>query len=777
MKRLSFQWLSPCVLVMLLATTASAQGVLISVGHHHHPLPRPIVRPTPIPQSSYKIKEISVNARVTDQVARVQVSQSFVNTGSRTMEVAFVFPLPYDGAIDQLTLLVDGKEYPAKLMDAKKARTIYEGYIRKNQDPALLEWMGRGMFRTSVFPIPAGAERKVTMRYSQLLRKDHNLTDFLFPLGTAKYTSKPVEKISIHIAIQSSVPIKSVYSPTHLISIKRPSKKNATIAYEAKNTIPSSDFRLLYDISRGKLGASVLSYHPEGNEEGYLLLLASPQIKAKSEKRPRKTVIFVVDRSGSMSGKKIKQAKEALKFVINHLREGDRFNIVAYDSTVESFRPELEKFSDETRKAALGFVEGIYAGGATNIDGALTTALKMLKEQSEPNFILFLTDGLPTAGETNEMKIVASAKKHNKVHARILNFGVGYDVNSRLLDRLSRACFGQSEYVRPNEDSEAHVSRVYNKISSPVMSNVKVRFEFDETKTEEGKVVNRLYPKNVTDLFEGEQLVLVGRYKKGGLAKIIITGQVGSHTQSFSFPAKLVQSSSDETYAFVEKLWAVRRIGEIIDEIDLNGKNKELIKELVSLSTKHGILTPYTSFLADDQAPVSELASARRGSGRSMRLAEANLDSLHKKDGKSGFAQRATKNAMQQANLAAPSAGFGGRAKPSDKPGKHKLARKPGASNRAMYHDMKTGEAVVVETVRNVGQSTLYKRGNVWFAANATDIDLKRDKAKIIDIQRFTPEYFALIRANTTSENAILAQQQTGEELIVRFRSQTYRIK
>jgi Ca-activated chloride channel family protein len=312
------------------------------------------------------------------------------------------------------------------------------------------------------------------------------------------------------------------------------------------------------------------------------------------------------------------------------------------------------------------------------------------------------------------------------------------------------------------------------------MSNVKVRFEFDETKTEEGKIVNRLYPKNVTDLFEGEQLVLVGRYKKGGLAKIVITGQVGSHTQSFSFPAKLVQSSSDETYAFVEKLWAVRRIGEIIDEIDLNGKNKELIKELVSLSTKHGILTPYTSFLADDQAPVSELASARRGSGRGMRLAEANLDSLRKKEGRSGFAQRATKNAMQQAQLAAPSADFGsvwaGRSK-GKAVAEAKLGKKPGASNRAMYHDAKTGKAVVVETVRNVGQSTLYKRGNVWCAANATDIDLKRDKAKIIDIQRFTPEYFALIRANTTSENAILAQQQTGEELIVRFRSQTYRIK
>ncbi|MGH7136769.1 MAG: vWA domain-containing protein, partial [Pirellulales bacterium] len=342
---------------------------------------------------------------------------------------------------------------------------------------------------------------------------------------------------------------------------------NATVRYKSENEIPSSDFRLLYDADGGKLGTSVLSYRPQG-DDGYFLLLTTPAIERGAE-RQKKTVVFVVDRSGSMTGQKIDQAKGALKFVLNNLHEGDLFNIIAYDSAVESFRPELQKFDDETRKAALGFVEGIYAGGSTNIDGALSAALKQLADSSRPSYVLFLTDGLPTAGEVNEQKIVANSQANNRVRARVVAFGVGYDVNSRLLDKLVRQNHGQSEYVRPNENIEERVSRLYQKIESPVMTDVAIQFSIDALPAEAGDAVNRLYPKQVVDLFAGEQLVLVGRYKRPGTAKVTITGSVGGQRQSFDFPAELVAESKDETFAFVEKLWALRRVGEIIDELDL----------------------------------------------------------------------------------------------------------------------------------------------------------------------------------------------------------------
>ena len=312
-----------------------------------------------------------------------------------------VFPLPYDGAVDRLTFMVDGKEYEAKLLDAAEARRIYEGYIRRNQDPALLEWIGTGMFKTSVFPIPPGAQRTVTLRYTQVCRKVGGLTEFLFPMSTARYSAKPVEKLECRVNIQSQVPLKNIYSPTHAVDIKRTGDQQALVSFQASQEIPASDFRLMYDVGSDAIAARVLSYRPAGGDEGYLLLLVSPEIKKVPDQILKKNVVIAMDRSGSMSGKKIEQAKGALRFVLNNLREGDLFNIVAYDTEVESFRPEMQRYDEETRKAALGFVEGMYAGGSTNIDGAMKTALHHLTDASRPNYLLFLTDGLPKIGRAH----------------------------------------------------------------------------------------------------------------------------------------------------------------------------------------------------------------------------------------------------------------------------------------------------------------------------------------------------------------------------------------
>jgi len=730
---------SGLLIVLVASSLAQAQGLLVHANPGDHvPLPRPILPhphpphpiPTP-PQSTYKIKELSVQVKLADQVAKTQVSQTFVNTGSRQMEVCFVFPLPYDGAIDQLTLLVDGKEFPARLLAAPEARRIYEEIVRKNRDPALLEWVGTGMFQTSVFPVPPGAERKVTLRYSQLCRKDQGLTDYVFPLSTAKYTSAPVEKLDIQVAIESTSDIKNVYSPSHSVDVKRPDNTHANVSLSVANQTPSDDFRLIFDAGSGEVGASVLSYRRDGADDGYFLMLASPEIKAATADRPAKTVIFVVDRSGSMSGKKIEQAKGALKFVLNNLRTGDMFNIVAYDSHVESFRPELQKFDEPTRAAALGFVDGLFAGGSTNISGALTTALGQLKDASRPNFVIFLTDGLPTDGEKNEAKIVLQATENNKVRARVFAFGVGYDVNSRLLDRLVHENFGQSAYVRPNEDIEAHVSRLYARIGSPVMTDLKIRFEFDAAAAEQAAAINRIYPANIHDLFAGEQLVIVGRYKKNGPAKVLLNGKVGDAEQKFDFPATFVEKSNDDTNSFIEKLWAIRRVGEIIDELDLKGRNEELVKELVELSTRHGILTPYTSFLAEESTDRHNLAA-------NQTRASVALNALSDTAGESAVSQRTGKESLRRSGEQGQRSYAGG--------GGGQTAASPasgfrGAGPQASYFDAKKDKQVAVDTVQSVGRKTFYRRGDRWIDGSLS----KEQEDKAIKIERFSADYFRLI--------------------------------
>ena len=773
------------------------QGVLIvSDSDTIVRLPRPIFhrRPAPPPPVSYAIKSVDVNGKIRNQTGSIQVSQTFVNTGSRTMQVSFVFPLPQDAAVDQLTFMVDGKEIAGQLLPASKARSIYEGHVRRNQDPALLEWVDWGMFKTSVFPVPPGAERKVTLRYSQLLKKSGRLTDFLFPLATAKYTSKPVEQLKVNLVIDSDRKIKNIYSPTHDVNVDRRGNKFAKVSFEAKNITPSTDFRLFFDTADTKLGASVVSYRPNQDEDGYFLLLASPDFEDKDKKPAPKTVVFVVDNSGSMSGAKIEQAKDAVKFVLNNLNKGDTFNVVAYDSAIQSFRPELQRYDNDTREAALGFVEGIYAGGSTNIDGALAASLAMLQDDDRPSYVLFLTDGKPTVGERNEIKIAKNASSANKVRARVISLGVGYDVNSRLIDRLTRENFGQSEYIRPDQDIEEHVSRVYGRISAPVLTHVKVRIDFDESASE-GQSANRLYPTDQLDVFRGDQLVIVGRYRRPGNAKITVRGKVGKEKKNYDFPAKFVKSSNDQSHAFVEKLWAMRRVGEIIDDIDLNGKNQELVDELMALATKHGILTPYTSFLADE-------TQRHRLAGRSsLETLGRNLAELESASGQAGFAQRDFKSRLRGTrNLSKASGDRLADASAATKPQSSSrggsfgrdggggpggggfglgglgggAARRPPPAAAKEEPVGKSGEA----NVKRIGASTLYRRqGNVWYADNVNEFDVEKNKDKIKEIKRFSKEYFQLVKKNTNSENSLLAQQGEKETLIIRLRGVVYRIK
>jgi len=748
---------------------ALAQGVLVVVNPDRPtPLPRPIPSPEPR-EESYRIKEINVQANVRDQVARVQVSQTFVNTGNRPIEAQFVFPLPYDGAIDSMTLMVDGTEYTAKLMPKDEARRIYEGIVRRNRDPALLEWVGTGMFQTSVFPVPAGAERKVSISYTQLLRQSQRLTDFLFPLSTAKYTSQPVESVRMRITVESQQDLRSIYSPTHTIGLERPDPRHAVVTYEGSNEIPVADFRLFYDVADGPIATSVISHRPSADEAGFFLMLASPPINPPDEISTAKNIVFVLDRSGSMEGQKIVQAREALTFVLNNLRPGDRFNIVAYDSAVESFRPELQSLTDETRAAALGFVNGLYAGGGTNIDEALKTALSQFGPDDSPSYLLFLTDGLPTVGETNEAKIVAASRQANPGQVRVISFGVGFDVNSRLLDRLTREHAGQSEYVRPDENLEVHVSRLYKKISAPVMTGVTVTVDFDEPrKVEAGPAVNRIFPRRMPDLFAGEQLVLVGRYETSGRAKVTLTGKLGGEPQSFDFPAEFVQANSGTSMAFIARLWAMRRIGEIIDELDLNGQNEELVKELLSLSTEYGILTQYTSFMADDSSRLFSRADGVRQTVESLRQ-------LDEAGGRGGFMQRERKQALQSADRA-PAAeffDFDAAARPSAS------TRRAGRSNGAFggAYEESASETTPAKGMKVVGNVSLYRRDKLWVTADTTEVDLARDADQITVVERFTPEYFALIADNTPAENQLLSSQQKDEELLIRLRGKLYHVK
>lgn len=243
--------------------------------------------------------------------------------------------------------------------------------------------------------------------------------------------------------------------------------------------------------------------------------------------------------------------------------------------------------------------------------------------------------------------------------------------------------------------------------------------------------------------------------------------------QKFAFPVDLVKKSGDQTYAFVEKLWAMRRIGEIIDELDVKGKNEELVKELVALSTKHGILTPYTSFLADETAKPGDLALGGRGEAAGREKADALLNRLGEAEGKSGVAQRDYKKELLESHLADG---------PASRPGEPAadMAGKDGGHGYAFgakFRDIDGDKQVVVQAVQVVDNKVLYKRGNVWYSfdvAKQGTEDLAK-KAKVI--ARFSKEYFDLVGKADAASAKMLSRQQAGEELMLKVQGDVYHVK
>ncbi len=760
MRRIASYLTGLALALCLLATPVSAQIIIINPPPRLPPIsPRPPVPPQRV--TEYRIQSVEMQAQVRDQAAQVQISQVFENVGSQTIEASLYFPLPDSATISGLTLLVDGKELPGKLLPKDEAKRIYEETVRRQRDPALLEYIGQGLYQTSVFPIPARATRKVEIRYTQLLVKDTGLIDFSLPLGTNKFSSRPIDKLDVTVRIEATDAIKTIHSPSHRMDIERPDSNRAVCKLSLTSVHAPDDFRLLYGTQNGLVGMNVVSYRPNPNEDGYFLLLASPEVKSAMENKVDKTIVVVVDKSGSMSGAKIEQAREALKFVVRQLRPGDTFNIVAYDSNVETFRPELQRADEASVKAAVGYAEGLFAGGGTNIDGALQTALKMLADKSRPNYVLFLTDGLPTIGETNELNIAKNAGLANTVGARVFSFGVGYDVNSRLLDRVSRDLRGQSVYVKPNENIESQVAVLYNKIGSPLLTDLALAWEFDQPlAADAAAAISRVYPKQLTDLFQGEQIVMVGRYKANGTAKITLTGSITGEKRTFTFPATMVSQSSNETHGFVEKLWATRRIGEIIDELDLRGQNKELVDELVQLSLKHGILTPYTSFLADERTNLTaQAANSSVAADRFEKQLRQNAS------GQAGFAQRAAKGRLQAAGAAggAPSEPAG--------PAAGEAARRGGgfgAGKAALFEDAE-GKTQVAANVQNIGQKTFYRRENQWRDASVTPDQEKKARR----VKQYSQEYFELATKHGPHLSKYLA---FTEPVLVNLGNETYQI-
>jgi Ca-activated chloride channel family protein len=685
-------------------------------------------RPEPVQPFSVKYHRVTVT--IDDQIAKTHVDQAFTNDTSRSLEGIYLFPVPEGAQVRDFAIYEGGKAIHAELLDKEKAVSIYEDIVRRQRDPGLLEYVGRDTIRARVFPIPPHSEKRITIDYAQLITREGDLCRYGYPLSTERFSARPLEEVTITVRITSRTPIHNVYCPSHEVSLRQSGDHEATVSYEASQLKPFTDFELLYALTGDDVGLTLLTYKEKG-ERGYWMLLASPKVPPKKEIVP-KDVVFVLDRTGSMAGEKIQQARAALQFCLDSLEPRDRFDLVAFNETPDSVGDQLMPATPANVRRAKEFVGDMSARGGTNIDTALQESLRLFAAGDRPRYLIFLTDGLPTVGETNVDVIRKHATARNEGRVRLFTFGVGYDVNAHFLDQLSEENRGLSEYVRPHEDLEAKVSRFYSKIASPVLTDLVLNTS--------GPKVADIYPNgDLPDLFAGSQAVIVGTYRAPGRATFTLSGKQaaagGPRAERFAVTAELPAHST--RYDFLPVLWASRRIGYLLDEVRLH-YNKELVDEIVSLSKEFGIMTEYTAFLAVEPGLTAADARAR---------AESSLTRASK-EVSGAWSVGQAQNADRLRRAAAPSAvgagaggaggftatyGAAGQAGPPGPPG-------PAGSNQAFIDA--EGRVQRVGGVQNVGRQTFYQQGDTW-------VDQRVDrKMRTVKIQRLTKAYFQLARAS-----------------------------
>jgi Ca-activated chloride channel family protein len=552
-----------------------------------------------------------VTINIEDQVAVTKIEQSFRNHTGRELEATYLFPVPKGASVRKFTMVVNGVDVPGEIVEADKARKIYTDIVSRSHDPGLLEYMNQSLIKVRVFPVPAKGDQRISLTYTSVSNSDNGLIEYMYPMRTDGKAAETLEKFSININLKDQRPLTNIYSPSHSITIQRPNDKEAVIGFEKNAAILDRDFQLFYQAGNKDIGLTAVTHRPVADRPGYFMMLMSPRAElSKTQVQPR-DFVYVIDTSGSMRGKRLAQAKNALKFCLRQLDEKDRFAMLNFASTVTKYSNNLQPANKANLEAATRWVDDLEATGGTNIDEALRDALAMrTSDQGRTYTMVFFTDGQPTWGERDPQKLLANVKKNNTGNTRIFSFGVGDDVNTVLLDGLADTTKAVSSYVRESEDIEAKVSSLYAKISNPVLANLKLEVGGDVT-------VSDMYPNQLPDLFHGTQLVVFGRYTGKGHAGIKLTGQIGMETKTFDYELKF-EDKTTGNQGFVEDLWARRKVGHLLDQVRVQGdSNKEVIEEIIQLAKRYGITTPYTSYLLvpDGPPPVVIGGLPRPGGG------------------------------------------------------------------------------------------------------------------------------------------------------------------
>ena len=725
-----------------LATIANAQGIIVPGPCRRCPdIPRPL---PPLPRS-LPIKSIKIDTTISSQVATTHVEQIFRNDTGATLEGTYLFPIPESASIAEFAIWDGDRRLVGEVRTREEARRIYDEIVRRQRDPGLLEYAGKDLFQASIFPILPHSEKKLEITYTQVVRAEGGTVSYRYPLGVGRQLAQ-IDSVAGRIQVESKDPLRNVYSPTHVIDVKRNhADRRSLVSFESERGKELQDFQLFYTISKEDFGLTLLT-HREPGKQGYFLLMISPKDDWSEQEYSAKDVVFVVDTSGSMADEgKMEKARAALLYGVRILRPQDRFNIISFAGEERLMEAGLIAADEKGRARGEAFVKTLKPVGGTNINQSLLASLRQFSEtdRERPKMLVFMTDGLPTVDETNVTKIIDNVRKASRPGVRVFTFGVGYDVNTALLDKLAAENGGVADYVEPKEDLEVKVSNFFAKVNYPVLTDLQLDMG--------GAQTDLIYPRSIPDLFRGSQVMLIGRYSNEADLKSItmkLTGKAGGSTRMYTY-ANLSFPLRAETNDYLPRLWATRRVGWLMEQVRTNGEQKELRDEIVDLGTRYGIVTPYTSYLALEDGQVSQRfmgnvqpvtrrpAKDMSGSGSlNMPKAAPSPDSQNAPQGLSVVTGAAAVQRSKQA--------------------------------REQQDASFLKEELKSEALRRVEGKTFYLIDNVW-----TDSEFKADSGlPETKIAFGSDEYFALLK-QVPKLGSFFA---LGERVVVVFEGRVYRV-
>jgi Ca-activated chloride channel family protein len=551
----------------------------------------------------FQVEYHHVDVSIENSVARTRVDQRFFNPYHEEIGTRYVFPLPPFASIRDFHVQLDGVRVPVVKLAAWDTEMFLRNTVTNQRDPSLLQFFGWEAYAVDL-NLPPISSVSMVLEYSETLSSAGDLFHYFYTLSTERYSASLLQDVSIQVDVRVDDGLAAVYSPSHVITTERISPRHVVATYQQADVLPTENFELYFATTEDEVGAGFLTHADrERDGQGHFLFLLSPSSLTETDTAMPKDIVFVIDRSGSMAGEKIEQAKQALQQILGNLGEADRFAIVSFDDRIESPSNELQRVTDRSVQDARSYVSRLYDRNSTDIEGALRRGLDLIDRarfRSEASrMIIFLTDGLPTAGITDEGAIVESIRRENeRVGASIHVFGVGYDVNTHLLDNLATNSNGAVTYVRPGENLEGVLTGFYSQIAHPLLTDLELRFE--------GFTVEEVYPRELPDLFFGSSLAVAGRYAHAASDEVTVrlSGRSGGRRTTQVFHFSLDDGAENP---FIPRLWATRRIGELLDEVRVMGESTQLVEEIETLGLRYGIVTPYTTEIV--QAHLSGVSS------------------------------------------------------------------------------------------------------------------------------------------------------------------------